>query len=79
MSLASIGYREKADLKHEPQDTDVYVLRKKRWVSVSPLSLDLSSRVDLTLLDQLMEKNHETKKTAVEHCDRLCLFEKNVN
>jgi len=51
-----IGYREAAILKHEPEDTDVYVLRTKRWVSVSPLSLDLSSRVDLALLDKMMRK-----------------------
>jgi 5'-nucleotidase len=49
-----IGYRESAALKHEPEDTDVYVLRTKRWVSVSPLSLDLSSRVDLALLDKMV-------------------------
>lgn len=52
----AIGYREAASLKHEPEDTDVYVLRTKRWVSVSPLSLDLSSRVDLALLDKMMRK-----------------------
>ena len=52
----AVGYRESATLTHEPQDTDVYVLRTKRWVSVSPLSLDLSSRVDLAVLDKLMRK-----------------------
>ena len=51
-----VGYRESAALKNEPEDTDVYVLRTKRWVSVSPLSLDLSSRVDLALLDKMMRK-----------------------
>ena len=52
----TIGYREAATLTSEPQVTDVYVLRTKRWVSVSPMSLDLSSRVDLSLLDQMMRK-----------------------
>jgi len=51
-----IGYREAGILNNEPEDTDVYVLRTKRWVSVSPLSLDLSSRVDLAGLDKLMRK-----------------------
>ena len=51
-----IGYREAGILDNEPEDTDVYVLRMKRWVSVSPLSLDLSSRVDLMELDRLMRK-----------------------
>ena len=51
-----IGYGEAGILDNEPEDTDVYVLRMKRWVSVSPLSLDLSSRVDLMELDKLMRK-----------------------
>ena len=51
---AVIGYREVGSLDHEPEDTDVYVLRKKRIVSVSPLSLDLSSRVDLSELGVLL-------------------------
>ena len=49
-------YREAAEFEREPQDTDVYVLRKKRMVSVSPLSLDLTSRVDFAELDKLMRK-----------------------
>jgi len=52
----TIGYREAADLDSEPQDTDVYVMRVKRRVSVSPMSLDMSSRVDLSQLDQMMRK-----------------------
>jgi hypothetical protein len=35
-----------------PPDTDVYALRVKRVVSVAPLSLDLTSRVDLKVLDR---------------------------
>jgi len=52
----AVGYRESAAFIDEPEDTDVYVLRKKRWVSVSPLSLDLTSRVDFAKLDKLMRK-----------------------
>ena len=51
---ALIGYREAGSLEDEPEDTDVYALRKKRWVSVSPLSLDLTSRVDFGELDNLL-------------------------
>lgn len=51
-----IWYREAGKLDDEADDTDVYVLRKKRWVSVSPLSLDLTSRVDFGELDRLMRK-----------------------
>jgi 5'-nucleotidase len=49
-----IGYREAGRLDDEPEDTDVYILRKKRWVSVSPLSLDLTSRADFGEIDKLL-------------------------
>ncbi|MBV6450249.1 MAG: 5'-nucleotidase SurE [Anaerolineales bacterium] len=52
----TIGYHEAGVFDHEPEDTDVFVLRKKRMVSVSPLSFDLTSRVDLAELDRLMRK-----------------------
>jgi 5'-nucleotidase len=51
---AVMAYREAGELDQEAEDTDVYVLRKKRWVSVSPLSLDLTSRVDFVELDRLL-------------------------
>jgi 5'-nucleotidase len=53
---ATIGYREAGRLDDEPEGTDVFALRKKRWVSVSPLSLDLTSRVDFSDLDGLMRR-----------------------
>jgi 5'-nucleotidase len=49
-----IAYREAGRLDDEPEDTDVYVLRRKRIVSVSPISLDLSSRTDLAELEHSM-------------------------
>jgi 5'-nucleotidase len=51
-----LNYREAAEFDHEAEDTDVYVLRKKRMVSISPLSLDLTSRVDFAELDILLRK-----------------------
>ena len=51
-----VGYREAGVFDNEPEDTDVYVLRKKRMVSVSPMSLDLTSRVDFDKLDKLLRK-----------------------
>ena len=51
-----LGYREAAVFDQEAEDTDVYVLRKKRMVSVSPLSLDLTSRVNFAELDQLLRE-----------------------
>jgi 5'-nucleotidase len=51
---AVMTYREAALFEREAEDTDVYILRKKRMVSVSPLSLDLTSRVDFAELDRSM-------------------------
>lgn len=42
----TVGYREAPEPGEEPSDSDVYVLRKKRVVSVTPISLDMTSRVD---------------------------------
>ncbi len=49
-----VNYKEGAILDNEPDDSDVYVLRVKREVSVTPLSLDLTSRVDFGVLDNLL-------------------------
>jgi len=49
-----VNYREAGKFDREAEDTDVYVLRKKRMVSVCPLSLDFTSRVDFAELDRLM-------------------------
>ena len=52
-----IGYREAGSLEDEPEDTDVYILRRKRFVSVSPLSLDLTSRADFSKLDRMLRED----------------------
>jgi len=52
----TVGYKEAASLDKEPANTDLYVLRKKRHVAVTPLSLDLTSRVDFSKLDELLRK-----------------------
>jgi 5'-nucleotidase len=53
---ATVGYREAARLEDEAEDTDAYVMRKKRHVAVTPLSLDLTSRVDLSALEKFMQE-----------------------
>jgi 5'-nucleotidase len=50
----SVGYKEAADLENESHNTDVYALRKKQIISVTPISLDMTSRVDLTELEKMM-------------------------
>ncbi|HUG33805.1 MAG TPA: 5'/3'-nucleotidase SurE [Anaerolineales bacterium] len=52
----TIGYQQQGVFDHEPEDTDVFVLRRKRMVSVSPMSIDLTSRVDFGDLDRLMRE-----------------------
>jgi 5'-nucleotidase len=52
----SVGYREAARLENEPEDTDAYVMRKKRRVAVTPLSIDLTARVDLSALEKYMRE-----------------------
>lgn len=49
-----IGYRGISDVSNEVHDSDAYVLRVKRKVAVTPLSLDLTSRVDLGELESLL-------------------------
>jgi len=51
---ATVGYREAVRLEDEPSDTDASVLRTKKRVAVTPLSLDLTARVDLLALDKMM-------------------------
>ena len=51
---ATVDYREAMRFEDEPEDTDAYVVRKKRRVAVTPLSLDLTSRVDLPTLEKFM-------------------------
>ncbi len=53
---ARLEYQEAGVFEGEASDTDVFVLRKKRFVSVTPMSLDLTSRVDFAELNKLMRK-----------------------
>ncbi len=48
----TVGYIEAPEPEEEPSDSDVYVLRKKRKISVTPISLDMTSRVDFDELER---------------------------
>ncbi len=50
----TVGYRRIDEVSGSGTDSDVYALRVKRVVSVTPLSLDLTSRVDLTDFEKLL-------------------------
>jgi 5'-nucleotidase len=56
---ARVGYRTVDGDLHEPPDTDVYALRVQRIVSVTPLSLDLTSRIDLPAFERTLRENLE--------------------
>jgi 5'-nucleotidase len=49
-----VDYVEAAELDDKYKGSDVHVLRVQHEVSVTPLSLDLTSRVDLDELDRLL-------------------------
>lgn len=51
-----VGYRQAANLDCEP-DSDVYVLRVAQRVAVTPLTLDLTARVDFAALEQHLRSN----------------------
>jgi len=42
----TVGYEMRPDLEREPADSDVFVLSRKRLVSVTPLTLDFTARVE---------------------------------
>jgi len=49
-----IGYEYQSDSAHAEPDSDIYVLLQEGMVSVSPISLDLTSRTDLFRLEQMI-------------------------
>lgn len=53
---ASVGYRRSRDALRAEEGTDIYALRMERCISVTPLSLDMTSRVDFKTLDTLLRQ-----------------------
>lgn len=47
-----MGYAHDDNLPNETEGTDVYVLRHKKMVAVTPLDLDMTARVDLKELEK---------------------------
>lgn len=48
----AMGYQEAADLQAAAKDSDVFVVRQKRHISVTPITLDMTARVHLGDLDR---------------------------
>ncbi|HTX89931.1 MAG TPA: 5'/3'-nucleotidase SurE [Anaerolineales bacterium] len=59
-----VDYEEAAILDGKDEDTDVYVLRVKKLVSVTPLSLDMTSRVDFVELNRFLRNGVVMKQKA---------------
>jgi 5'-nucleotidase len=53
-----IKYRMETDYQHFAVDTDSYVVFVKKMVAVTPLSLDLTSRIDLKVLEGQLRHEH---------------------
>jgi 5'-nucleotidase len=51
-----MGYRAADNWHTAEPDSDVHALRVRRWVAVTPLSVDMTSRVSMGVLDQLLRK-----------------------
>jgi len=49
-----VRYHENMIIDDQEENSDVYVLRTKGLVSVTPVSLDMTSRVDFSVLDKLL-------------------------
>ncbi|MBI5945323.1 MAG: 5'/3'-nucleotidase SurE [Chloroflexi bacterium] len=49
-----ITYKESASLEDKDEDTDVYVLRKKKMIAVTPLNLDMTARVSLSAFEKFL-------------------------
>jgi 5'-nucleotidase len=56
MEPATVGYQTGEDLEDDSPDSDAYAVRFKRVISVSPISLDLTSRVSLKELEEFLRK-----------------------
>lgn len=53
----TVGYRRIEEFSGSGADTDVYTLRVKRLVSVTPLSLDMTARVSLKEFEKLLRNS----------------------
>jgi 5'-nucleotidase len=52
----TLSYKETTSPEEEPIDSDVFIMRTKQLISVTPISLDMTSRVEFSLLDSILRK-----------------------
>ncbi len=51
-----ISYQQSHEIQREAEDTDVYILREKKMVAVTPLNLDMTARVKFSDFDKLLRE-----------------------
>jgi 5'-nucleotidase len=51
-----ISYQQSERIEREAEDTDVYILREKKMVAVTPLNLDMTARVKFSDFDKLLRE-----------------------
>jgi 5'-nucleotidase len=51
-----ISYQQSGRIEREAEDTDVYILREKKMVAVTPLNLDMTARVKFSDFDKLLRE-----------------------
>lgn len=61
-----LGYHFQIDPSQAEPDSDVYALMQDKVVSVTPISLDMSSRTDLFRLRQILDGKREYGKTGMD-------------
>jgi len=61
-----LGYKYQADPSQAEPDSDVYALLHDKVISVTPISLDMTSRTDLFRLRQILEGEREYGKAGMD-------------
>ncbi|MEM9955683.1 MAG: 5'/3'-nucleotidase SurE [Chloroflexota bacterium] len=61
-----LGYKYQADPSQAEPDSDVYALLHDKVISVTPISLDMTSRTDLFRLRQILEGKREYGKAGMD-------------
>lgn len=61
---AKMGYKMADNFENEEDGTDIYALRVKRVVSVTPISLDMTSRINLKNFEAALREKAKTFKAA---------------
>ena len=56
-SPGMLSYRQTEDYEQDAPDSDAYAMRVQRIVSVTPLSLDLTSRIDLVAFEHSLRQH----------------------